>query len=80
MQVRRKGQHTSRTFPLKSEAKAWVVEAEGRISREKSVDAVQADATTAFRLLIDLHIRDLADGSNANDVCKAEVIGTEGRP
>lgn len=60
-QVRRKGQHASRTFRLKSEAEAWATEAEGKISRGKSVDAVQVDATTTFGFIIDLHIRDLAE-------------------
>jgi len=40
---------------MKSEAEAWAVEAEGNISRGKSVEAVQVDSTTTFAFIIDLH-------------------------
>jgi integrase len=60
-QVRRKGQNASRCFRLKSEAETWAVEAEGKISRGKSVDAVLVDTTTTFGFIIELHIRDLAE-------------------
>lgn len=61
VQVRRKGQRASRCFRLKSEAEAWAVEAEGKISRGKSVNAVLVvDTTTTFSFVINLHIRDLA--------------------
>lgn len=56
-----RGKHASRTFRLKSEAEAWAREAEDRIERGKSVDAVAVDATTTFSAIIELHIRDLAE-------------------
>ncbi len=61
VQVRRKGQRPSRSFRLKSDAEAWAVEAEGKIERGKSVDAVQVDSTTTFGFIIDLHMRALAE-------------------
>jgi hypothetical protein len=57
VQVRRKGQHASRTFRLKSEAEAWANEAESQISRGNSVDAFTVDATTTFGAIIELHTR-----------------------
>lgn len=60
-QVRRKGQHASRTFRLKSDAEGWANEAEDKACRGKSVDAVEIDASTTFGFIIDLHIRDLAE-------------------
>jgi integrase len=60
-QVRRKGQHASRAFRLKSEAEAWAKEAEAKISRGKSAVAVEADISTTFAFVVDLHMRDLAE-------------------
>ena len=61
VQVRRKGQHASRSFRLKSDAEAWAVEAERAVHRGKPPNAFTVDDKTSFASLIELHIRDLAE-------------------
>jgi hypothetical protein len=83
VQVRRKGQPASCTFRPKSEADTWAVEAEGKISRGKSVDAVLVDITTTFGFIIDLHIENTmkageasARASHSADMKSAATVGT----
>jgi hypothetical protein len=60
-QVRRKGQHASRSFRLKSEAETWAVEAERAIHRGKPPNTFTVDDKTSFASLIELHIKDMAE-------------------
>jgi hypothetical protein len=60
-QVRRKGQHASRSFRLESETEAWAVDAERAVHRGKPPNAFTADDKTSFASLIELHIKDLAE-------------------
>ncbi|CAN1721032.1 site specific integrase [Hyphomicrobium sp. 1Nfss2.1] len=60
-QVRRKGQHASRSLRLKWEAEAWANEAEDKVSRGKSAVGVESDASTTLAFIIDLHMRGLAE-------------------
>ncbi len=60
-QVRRKGQHASRTFRLKSEAEAWAVDAERAVHLGKPPNAFRTDDKTSFGSLIELHIKDMGE-------------------
>jgi integrase len=73
-QVRRSGQHVSGCFRLKSEAEAWAREVEVAITSGKSPDAARISQKTGFRILINLHIEDMAEVGKSPRRSKAEAL------
>jgi integrase len=73
-QVRRGGQHVSRCFRLKSEAETWAGDIETAVTSGKSPSAVGISRKTSFRILIDLHIEDMAEVGKAPRRSKAEAL------
>lgn len=74
VQVRRSGQHVSRCFRLKSEAETWAREIEAAVISGKSPDAARISKKTSFRILIDLHIEDMAEVGKSPRRSKAEAL------
>jgi len=60
-QVRRKGQSASKTFRLKSDAKAWAIEAERSVDLGRNAGGPFIDTNCTFGRLIDLHITDMGE-------------------
>jgi len=75
VQVRRKRQHASRTFRLKSEGEQWALEAERAIASGRGVHASRVDRHTTFGQLIQLHIADLTEVGKAPLRSKAKSLG-----
>ena len=74
VQVRRKRQHASRTFRLKSEGEQWALEAERAIASGRGVHASRVDRHTTFGQLIQLHIADLTEVGKAPLRSKAKSL------
>jgi len=73
-QVRRSGQHASRCFRLKSEAEAWAREVEVAVASGKSPGAARISKKTSLRILVNLHIEDMAEVGKSPRCSKAEAL------
>lgn len=73
-QVRRSGQHASRCFRLKSEAEAWAREVEVAVTSGNSPGAARISKKTSFRILVNLHIEDMAEVGKSPRRSKAEAL------